>query len=170
MFLFDPASAIEWSNVEAEMKRLMDRAQAQIVVMRRWDERRLAYEINGRKRACYVLVYFRAAGDKINALERDVQLSEHVLRCLILRCDHLETDEEMTKAADDSVASISAPPPERPDRYRGRGDMSDGPGGDGGDDRPRFSDDRPRFSGDDRSRFSGGGNDGIGAVPDIEDR
>jgi small subunit ribosomal protein S6 len=117
MFLFDPAVAVEWSNVEAEVNRLIGRADGQLVACKRWDERRLAYEIRGRKRACYVLTYFRAPGDRIAALERDVQLSENILRCLVLRVDHL-TDEEMKAAAE------KAPEPpsdtDRGDRY-GRG-------------------------------------------------
>lgn len=145
MFLFDPASAIEWANVEAEMNRLMERAQARVVVMKRWDERRLAYEIRGRKRACYVLVYFRAPGDRIAGLERDVQLSEHILRCLILRVDHLETDEEMIKAAEDSVASVvaAAERPERP--YRGGAGRHGGQ--EGREAVPEVPDDRSTFAG-----------------------
>ena len=99
MFLFDPAAATEWSNVEAEVNRLIGRADGQLIACKRWDERRLAYEIRGRKRACYVLTYFRAPGDRIAALERDVQLSENVLRCLVLRRDEM-TDEEMKAAAE----------------------------------------------------------------------
>ncbi len=100
MFLFDPAAAAEWSNVEAEINRLIERAGGKLVACRRWDERRLAYEIRGRKRGCYVLTYFRAPGDRIGSLERDAQLSEQILRCLILRVDHMTTDEEMRTAAE----------------------------------------------------------------------
>jgi small subunit ribosomal protein S6 len=169
MFLFDPASAIEWPNVEAEMNRLMERAQAQIVIMKKWDERRLAYEIRGRKRACYVLVYFRASGDRIAALERDVQLSEHILRCLILRVDHLTSDDEMKKVAEESAASVvaAAERVERSDRYDRsdryeRSDRSDRPfrghGRSGGP---------PPDVADDRSTFAGAEAD---AAPGTEDR
>ncbi len=99
MFLFDPAAAAEWSNVEAEVKRLISRAEGQLIACKRWDERKLAYEIRGRKRGCYVLTYFRAPCDRIAGLERDVQLSEHILRCLVLRVDHMN-DEEMKAAVD----------------------------------------------------------------------
>lgn len=99
MFLFDPAVATDWANVEAEVNRLIGRANGEIVACKRWDERRLAYEIRGRKRACYVLTYFRAPSDRIVGLERDVQLSEHVLRALVLRVDHM-TDDEMKAAVE----------------------------------------------------------------------
>jgi len=127
MFLFDPAAAVEWSNVEDEIRRLIGRAGGELVVCKRWDERRLAYEIRGRKRACYVLTYFRAPSDRIAGLERDVQLSEHVLRCLILRVDHMATDEEMKAAAE----KLPEPPPDsdRGDRWsrRARREAESGP-------------------------------------------
>ena len=98
MFLFDPTFGSSFENCEAEIRRLMERAQAEIILCRRWDERRLAYKVNGRKRGVYVLVYFKARPDKIVPLERDVQISENVLRVLVLRADGV-TQEMMERAA-----------------------------------------------------------------------
>ncbi|HOB73626.1 MAG TPA: 30S ribosomal protein S6 [Phycisphaerae bacterium] len=98
MFLFDPAVTTDWEAVQAELERLMKRAEARVIVMQRWDERRLAYEIRGRKRAIYALTYFEADPSKIAPLERDAQISEAILRCLVLKADHL-TEEEMKELA-----------------------------------------------------------------------
>ena len=89
MFLFDSGFAGDFKNVEDEVRRLMDRAEAEIVVCRKWDERRLAYEVNGRKRGVYVLVYFLAETEKLAGIERDVQISDPVLRVLIVRADEV---------------------------------------------------------------------------------
>jgi len=89
MLLFDPTYAANEQAVNEEIKRLMDRAEAQEVTSARWDERRLAYKIKGRKRAAYYLVYFKSPGGKIAGLERDIQLSESVLRALVVRADHM---------------------------------------------------------------------------------
>lgn len=97
MFLFDPTFATDMGKVEQEIARLMERAGAEIIMCNKWDERKLAYEIKGRKRGCYVLVFFRAESDKITGIERDVQLSESVLRVLIMRADYM-TDEDMKAA------------------------------------------------------------------------
>jgi small subunit ribosomal protein S6 len=97
MFLFDPTFGSSFENCEKEVHRLMDRAQAEVILCRKWDERRLAYRIKGRKRGVYVLVYFKAPPDKIAPLERDVQLSEDVLRVLVVRADGL-TREHMERA------------------------------------------------------------------------
>jgi len=98
MFLFDPAVTADWDAVQAELGRLMKRAEARVIVMQRWDERRLAYEIRGRKRAIYALAFFEAEPSKIGPLERDVQISEAVLRCLVVNVDYL-TEEQMKEIA-----------------------------------------------------------------------
>ena len=97
MFLFDPSFAADMSKVEQEVDRLMKRAGAEIIMSNKWDERKLAYEIEGRKRGCYVLTFFRAEPEKIPSIERDVQLSESVLRVLILKRDYM-TEDDMKQA------------------------------------------------------------------------
>jgi small subunit ribosomal protein S6 len=84
MFVFEPTSGSNWQHVEEEIQRLMTRADAELIRMKKWDERRLAYEVNGIKRGVYVLTFFMAPTDKIVGLERDVQLSEEILRVLVL--------------------------------------------------------------------------------------
>ncbi len=98
MFLFDPTFGSSYENCETEVRRILGRAEAEVVFCRRWDERRLAYKIKGRKRGVYVLVYFKADPSKIVGVERDGQLSEQVLRLLVLRADDI-TPEMMEKAA-----------------------------------------------------------------------
>lgn len=97
MFLFDPTFGASFENCETEIRRLMDRAEAELVFCRKWDDRRLAYRIDGRKRGVYVLTYFKAKPEKIVSLERDVQLSEDILRILVLRTDDV-TPESMERA------------------------------------------------------------------------
>jgi small subunit ribosomal protein S6 len=63
--------------------------------MKKWDERRLAYEVRGQKRGLYILAYFKAPGAQLSHIERDCNLSEKILRAMILRADHL-SDEQMT--------------------------------------------------------------------------
>lgn len=95
MFLFDSGTANQWDAVEKEVTRLMERAEADVIGIQRWDERRLAYEIEHRKRGCYVLTHFRADASKIAPMERDAQLSEVILRLLVLRS---ELNEEQLEA------------------------------------------------------------------------
>ena len=95
LFLVDSAEAAsDWEGVNESIKKVLDRVEADIVSMRKWDERPLAYEVNGKNRGTYILVYFNADGSGIPTIEREVQLSERIMRVLILKGDHL-TEENM---------------------------------------------------------------------------
>ncbi len=97
MFLFDPTYGATMETCESEINRLMGRIDAEVVFCKKWDERRLAYRVKGRKRGVYVLVYFKAAGNRIVELERDVKISENVLRILVVSAADV-TSEMMEQA------------------------------------------------------------------------
>ena len=122
MFLFDPAAGSSLESVQAEVDRLMTRAEAEVIVTRRLEERRLAYEIDGRKRGLYVLTYFRAEGPKIGPLERDVRLSESILPARILRADHV-TEEVMHNVTLGGMA-LDKPPAKESESDEPAGDAS----------------------------------------------
>ena len=134
MFLFDPTFGSSFENCEAEVRRLMERAQGEIVICRKWDERRLAYRIQGRKRGIYVLVYFNAPAEMITPLQRDVELSEDVLRLLVLRADGLTADDM------ENAFKIAHEESSRSDEHPYRGDS---PGRPERSDRPRRTDAAP---------------------------
>lgn len=102
MFLVSQAAASDLDGVIAHLNEILDRASAEVVALRKWDERRLAYEINKQKRGTYILAYFSCDPVNIAHIERDCNLSERVLRSMVLRCDHLSVDE--MQAADDRGA------------------------------------------------------------------
>lgn len=98
MFLVDSGEAAsDWDGVIATIEKMLSRAEAEIVSIKKWDERRLAYEVNRKERGTYILSYFNCDPLKITGIERDVQLSERILRVMILRTDQmdeLDTDKE----------------------------------------------------------------------------
>ena len=90
MFLIDSAEAAQnWDGVNASIRTVLERAKAEIVSMRKWNECRLAYEIDGKSRGTYILCCFRSDGERIREIERDVQLSEQIMRVLILSAEHM---------------------------------------------------------------------------------
>jgi len=94
MFLVDSGKAAsDWDGVNAAIKKILDRAEAEIVSMRKWDDRRLAYDIRSTSRGTYMLCYFKAEGQKIQGIEKDVQLSENVIRVLILSTDQMTKED-----------------------------------------------------------------------------
>lgn len=97
MFLVDSAKAAsDWDGINEAVKRILDRAEAEIVSMRKWDDRRLAYDIRGVSRGTYILCYFKADGEQIQNIEKAVQLSENIIRVLILNTDQM-TQEDIDK-------------------------------------------------------------------------
>ena len=108
MFLIDSAEAAkDWDGIVELVTKMLNKIDGQIVTLRKWDERPLAYPIKRVTRGTYILAYFKAEGPKIHELERDVLLSERVMRALILRVEHL-TEEEVIKQA---TAPVHAPVP-----------------------------------------------------------
>ena len=96
MFLIDSAQAADWDVITTTIKNILKKADAEIVDMKKWDDRRLAYEIDGKIRGTYILCYFKADGAKIQDIEKAVQLSERIMRVLILSTDQM-TAEDMAK-------------------------------------------------------------------------
>ncbi len=88
MFLVDSAeSSQNWDTVIGTIKTILERAKAEIVSIKKWDVRKLAYKINGKIRGTYILCYFKAAGERLQDIEKDVQLSEQIMRVLILSAE-----------------------------------------------------------------------------------
>ena len=115
MFLVDSAvAAADWNEVKEAINKVMARAEVEVISLRKWDERRLAYEIAHHKRGMYILCYFKASPEAIVGIERDVQLNELLLRALILQADHI-TEEQMQaptpamqREADETVIGTAA--------------------------------------------------------------
>ncbi len=93
MFLISQAVAADFNGMIAHINEILSRGHAEVIAMKKWDERRLAYEIKGQKRGIYILAYFKATGEGFAHIERDCNLSEKIMRTLITRCDHLSVEE-----------------------------------------------------------------------------
>ncbi len=124
LFLFESTFAAEFTNVETELQRIMGRAGAEVLLVAKWEDRKLAYEIKRQKRGCYVVVYFTAPPGKITDMERDCRLSEAILRVLFLNADGVSR-EHIDRTIERLQASASGKSSERSDERPG-----DGRGGD----------------------------------------
>ncbi len=98
MFLVSQAAAHDLGAAVDHVKEVLGRGKADIIAFKKWDERRLAYEIKKQKRGVYFLTYFSADPVNVEIIERQAHLSDDILRIMVLRCDHL-SEEEM-RAAD----------------------------------------------------------------------
>src|SRR5208282_2233926 len=88
MFLLDTTKvAGDLPATAKQLQALVERNHAEVLASRPWDERRLAYPVKGQKKGLYYLMYFRSEGKNIVNIERDLTLSEPVLRYMILHVD-----------------------------------------------------------------------------------
>ncbi len=91
MFIIDNAVAVsDWDSVVKQVQGVLENRGAEILSTEKWGEKKLAYIMNGHKRGTYLLIYFNAPVDSISTIKRDFQLSDNVLRTLIVRTDNVK--------------------------------------------------------------------------------
>jgi small subunit ribosomal protein S6 len=119
-----------------QLHGILEKNQAEMLASRPWDERRLSYPVKGQKKGLYYLTYFRTEGKNLVNIERDVSLSELILRSLVIRIDPKLVETMLTLARDEHAVALHAAQAEGEEG--GMGGPAGAPmGGDGGDDRPR---------------------------------
>ncbi len=104
MFVVSQAAAAQFGDTLEHIHELFGRANATVLAMKKWDDRRLAYEIDKQKRGVFILAYFSCPTDMVAKLERDAQISSKILRLLVIKADHL-TEEEI--AANDERQALA---------------------------------------------------------------
>ena len=92
MFLFPQIASSDLKAAQEHVEYLIGRGEGEIISLAKWDERRLAYEIKGNRRGLFFLTYFKATGEGAIEIERQVNLSEQLLRAMILKADLVPAD------------------------------------------------------------------------------
>src|SRR5574341_715403 len=91
LFLIDNAYAsTEWDNVVKHIHDILQKNEAEILKTEKWGEKKLAYKIKGHKRGTYLLVHFNAKNTAIAPVKRDFQLSDYLIRFLIVKDNKIE--------------------------------------------------------------------------------
>lgn len=114
MFLLDNQVVREdWKKAKAVVTDNLAKHGAKVIAARRWDERKLAYPIGTRRRATYLLAYFEMGNAHIGEMRRDLELSESVLRYLILKAEQVpQTELDLAQAEQATDFSVPPPPPD----------------------------------------------------------
>jgi small subunit ribosomal protein S6 len=139
MFLLPAGATAEMDKSLAAVKGIIERHAGDVVVLKKWDERKLAYEIKAQKRGLYIIAYFNAPAAAVSAIERDVNLSEDILRVMVTDAEHMNKDEMAAVEPQPIVPKEDRAPwdrpgfnddgrrPRRDDRDRDRGDRDRAP-------------------------------------------
>jgi small subunit ribosomal protein S6 len=93
MFLLGQSATADIAGAVNHIKDVLTKNGAKIIALKKWADRPLAYPIQKQKRGMYILCYFSAPSDKMGEIENGYNLSEQVLRHLIIRADHLSLEE-----------------------------------------------------------------------------
>lgn len=100
MFLVDSGKfAMDPDGVTNDILAILKRAGATVVAHRPWQDGKLAYEINGMKKGLHYIVCFTMPSSGMKTLIRQCQLSETVVRQMVI--NHPQS------IFDATVASIS---------------------------------------------------------------
>jgi ribosomal protein S6 len=105
MFIVDNRHANrDWDRVVGHVTEIVVKHGGKMIRCEKWGERKLAYPILGHKRGTYLLAYFEGVEETVNRVYREVELSESLVRALILAIDKVP-------AAGSSVAPAEPPEP-----------------------------------------------------------
>lgn len=106
MFLLDGAKAsVNWDESVAQVHEILTRQNAEIVATRQWDERKLAYPIQGHRKGIYLLTYFKVDAQALTTINHDCRLNDLILREMILKI-HPKLVEPLIASAMSSTPSV----------------------------------------------------------------
>ena len=124
MLLVEPTvAAKEWPKIPEEVDRIVKRHGGAVLQVTRFGERKLAFPVKKNNRGTYVVAYFSAPEKVLGKIKADLQLSEVVMRSLLLA--HAgELRKEPSKDFE-----TAGPLPPKIDGFRGPGGPGGAPGG-----------------------------------------
>jgi len=112
MFIFDSNRyARDQVGISGQIAEMVQKLGGEVLASRMWEERRLAYPIDGHRKGTYWLCYFKLDSGQLVALNRQCQLSESILRNLVLKVDPRIADALVSHALAGTIVQRRAPEP-----------------------------------------------------------
>jgi small subunit ribosomal protein S6 len=143
MFIVDPLIASkEWNRVSEEIEKIIKRYNGEMVSLKKWGERKLSYPVKKQARGTYVLSYFKTPSESVTPIKNDLQLSEVILRFMLLAHEGEVKETEAPKDFETIGLRTERTHDDRGER-REHGGGDRGPGGGMGGHRPRPPETRP---------------------------
>jgi small subunit ribosomal protein S6 len=88
MVILDPNKyAQDPGKLGGTIPDLVTKCGGEVLVSRLWNEQKLAYPIDGHKKGAYWLTYFRMDGPKLAEFDREVRITETILRSMTLKVE-----------------------------------------------------------------------------------
>jgi small subunit ribosomal protein S6 len=73
--------------VTAAVHKSIEGLGGEILASRLWEERKLAYPIDGMSKGTYWIIYFNMVGTRLPEFNRACQLDENIIRMLVTKVD-----------------------------------------------------------------------------------
>jgi small subunit ribosomal protein S6 len=135
------------AGVEQHVTEILRKHGANVLKSQKWVERKLAYEVKRNRRGAYLLVYFDADPQALATMRRDLQISERLLRHVILATE--EVPQELSEFMEFKEEPLGFEGEGR-GRWGGRGREERGPRG------PRRTEEHPPGTAEHREGVAAG--------------
>jgi small subunit ribosomal protein S6 len=66
--------------VRGQVMAALEKQGAEVIAARKWDERKLAYPVDGQRKGYYFLTFFKLDSLKLNDIHADYRINENILR------------------------------------------------------------------------------------------
>lgn len=107
-------------GISGQLGTMVEKQGGQMLASRLWEDRRLAYPIQGKRTGTYWLTYFKLDSQKIPLIERESQLNDNILRSLVIKIEARIADavvaHAQTSVPTQPVTRTAAPRPRRDER------------------------------------------------------
>ncbi|QDT66233.1 30S ribosomal protein S6 [Calycomorphotria hydatis] len=111
MFLLDSAKfASDPDGAVADLTGIIEKCEGEIVAHRPWQDGRLAYEIEGRRKGLHYLIMFRMPPTKMDEFDRACHLSDRVLRQMTIRHPDVLFEAMVASISPDAAAETEEEP------------------------------------------------------------
>jgi len=116
LFIINPAlDDTEVGKVVGKIEEFIKKGGGEILKVDNWGKKKLAYEVKKQKKGYYILLNFRIKPGIIGELERNLRLTDPVIKFLIIRLDKglaLNRPEDLGRLQDSEPISGSEGPEE----------------------------------------------------------
>lgn len=115
MFILDSGRySRDNAGVVSELEEIIRSHGGEIEISRLYEERRLAYPINGHRKGTYWLTYFRIDGPQIPLITRQCEINDTILRQLFLKVHPKLTEAILAHASGQSLGEDETEEEEEP--------------------------------------------------------
>lgn len=109
LFLLDSSKvAGDVPGAVAQLHATFEKHKAEVQASRPWEDRKLAYPIQGQKKGLYYLMFVRADSQQIEPIEHDFRLNENILRMQLINIHPKWAETMLTLAKDEHALALPA--------------------------------------------------------------